>query len=207
MNNLSIKNNSMMSSLEIVKLTGKQKNHIHRDIRDLVNSLDDPFLDHVEYQEIKDKRGYAKEMLINFDLTMLLITGYDANARMKIIQRWKELEQKEFDRKNIDRLTQEKRSAHIPMMNALIEHREDLGKETKTHHFIIENKLCNWSVTGSFEAIDESQLTVDDMQLLTYARRTNESLIIAGLDYDERKRLLAYKVENKRRKIQKLLSN
>lgn len=93
------------------------------------------------------------------------------------------------------------------MMNALIERREDLGKETKTHHFIIENKLCNWSVTGSFEAIDESQLTVDDIQLLTYARRTNESLIIAGLDYDERKRLLAYKVESKRRKMRKLLSN
>ena len=139
MKTLSAQNNSMMSSLEIVTLTGKTKGNIHRDIRTLVDSLDDSFLNHVEYKEIKDKRGYAKEMLINFDLTMLLITGYDANARMKIIQRWKELELKELERKNLANLTQEKRSAHSPMMNALIEHREDLGKETKAHHFIIEN--------------------------------------------------------------------
>lgn len=55
MNNLSIKNNSMMSSLEIITLTGKSKGNIHRDIRALVDSLDDSFLNHVEYQEIKDQ--------------------------------------------------------------------------------------------------------------------------------------------------------
>jgi hypothetical protein len=72
--------------------------------------------------------------------------------------------------------------------------------------FIIENRLCNWSVTGSFNSIDESSLTMDEMQLLAYARRTNESLIMADIPYDERKRMLAYKVENKRRKLVKLLS-
>ena len=100
----------------------------------------------------------------------------------------------------------DKRQSHRPMMDALIEHRADQGKETKQHHFIIENKLCNWSVTGSFNSIDESSLTMDEMQLLAYARRTNESLIMADIPYDERKRMLAYKVENKRRKLVKLLA-
>jgi hypothetical protein len=103
-------------------------------------------------------------------------------------------------------LIAEKRQTHRPMMDALIEHRLELGKETKPHHFITENRLCNWTITGSFDAIDESTLTIEEVQLLAYARRTNERLIMADIPYDERKRMLAYKVENKRRKLVKLLS-
>jgi hypothetical protein len=87
------------------------------------------------------------------------------------------------------------------MMVALIEHRADLGKETDSRHFMTENRLCNWTITGSFDAIDESTLTIEEVQLLAYARRTNERLIMADIPYDERKRMLAYKVENKRRKL------
>ena len=208
---LSQSSDMKMSSKEIAKLTAKNHSHVLRDIRSMIEQLDNPKLDGIDSKRFlvvkRADNGQTSEIKLDHDLTLLLLTGYDVNARFKVIQRWKELELKELERKNIAHLTQEKRSAHSPMMNALIEHREEQGKKTMSHHFIIENKLCNWSVTGSFEAIDETQLTVDEMQLLTYARRTNESLIIAGLDYDERKRLLAYKVESKRRKIQKLLSN
>jgi hypothetical protein len=99
----------------------------------------------------------------------------------------------------------EKRKSHHGMMDALIEHRADLGKETTSKHFMCENKLCNWTIMGKFEAIDESKLSLEELQLLAYARRTNESLIMADIDYDERKRMLAYKVESKRRKLTKLL--
>jgi len=101
---------------------------------------------------------------------------------------------------------QDKRSTHSPMMAALIEQRADDGKDTKFFHFTNENLLCNWAVTGKRESLDESQLTLNDMQLLTYARRTNESLIIADIPFDERKRLLAIKVDKKRNKLVKLLA-
>lgn len=112
----------------------------------------------------------------------------------------------EAELKALQLSTQDKRLAHHPMMQALTDQREELGKETEAKHFINENKLCNWAVTGSFAGIDEQSLSVSDLQLLAYARRTNESLLIAGLPYDERKRRLAYKVENKRVKLNKLLN-
>ncbi|MCK7581560.1 MAG: helix-turn-helix domain-containing protein [Chromatiales bacterium] len=51
-----------------------------------------------------------------------------------------------------------KRAAHNPMMDALVEIREEKGKKTGEVHFMCENKLCNWVVTGRFAAIDESSL-------------------------------------------------
>jgi hypothetical protein len=39
-----------------------------------------------------------------------------------------------------------------------------------------------------------------------FARKTNESLILAGLEYDERKHHLAYAVEHRRRKLAKLMA-
>jgi anti-repressor protein len=81
-----------MSSKEIAELTGKELKHIHRDIKEMLIKLDGPNLDHEQYQEVKDNRGYTSEFLLDHDLTILLVTGYDINARMTVIKRWKELE-------------------------------------------------------------------------------------------------------------------
>lgn len=80
-----------------------------------------------------------------------------------------------------------KRAAHNPMMDALIEIREEEGKETGEVHFMCENKLCNWVVTGRFAAIDESSLSNEDACLLEMVRSRNAALIVAGLDYQDRK--------------------
>lgn len=106
----------------------------------------------------------------------------------------------------IKMLVSEKRDAHKEMMDALVEQRHHLGKGTESRHFIIENKLCNWAVTKSFSGIDESQMNPEELQLLMFARKTNESLILAGFEYDERKHHLAYAVEHKRRKLNKLMA-
>lgn len=84
----------------------------------------------------------------------------------------------------------DKRAAHHPMMEALIEARENLGKKTETHHFWCENKLCNGIVTGEFKAVDEKDLSNDDAALLAKVRRRNESMLHVGFDYAERKKLL-----------------
>jgi phage regulator Rha-like protein len=85
----------------------------------------------------------------------------------------------------------DKRAAHHPMMDALVEWRSDQGKDTEEHHFWCENKLCNGIVTGAFKAIDEKGLSNADAELLTKVRRRNESYILAGMDYPTRKAKLA----------------
>lgn len=82
-----------MSSREIAELTGKRHADVIRDIRQMLESLDDAILRHEEYQELKDDRGYTAEFRLNKSLTLTLITGYDVNRRHKINVRWLELEQ------------------------------------------------------------------------------------------------------------------
>lgn len=101
-----------------------------------------------------------------------------------------------------DSILTDKRQAHHPMMTALIEMREKLGKETDKNHFICENKLCNAIVTGQFKTIDESTLPNEDVKLLALVRRRNQSLIDAEIPYDERKkRLVEYAIRQRTKLI------
>nr|WP_314367675.1 phage antirepressor KilAC domain-containing protein [uncultured Acinetobacter sp.] len=92
MNAIAQINTKFMSSREISELTGKTHSHVLRDIRQMLDSLDDPILVHEEYQELKDSRSYTSEFLLNKNLSITLMTGYDVNARHKINVRWQELE-------------------------------------------------------------------------------------------------------------------
>lgn len=89
-----------------------------------------------------------------------------------------------------DGILSDKRKAHDPMMDALIDFRLDSGKETNKNHFMCENKLCNSIITGKYTGIDESTLSNKDADLLTQIRAMNENLIKAGIDYSERKAML-----------------
>lgn len=80
-----------MSSREIAELTGKEISHIHRDIRAMLDQLqDDPELDHV--REEKDSRGYTTCFHLTKNLSMTLVAGYNVKLRKAIIDRWQELE-------------------------------------------------------------------------------------------------------------------
>lgn len=92
-NLMTLSNNKMMSSKEIAELTGKRHADVIRDIRNMIGQLDGADLRHEQFQSLSDERGYTSEVLLDHDLTMLLLTGYDVKARLKVIQRWKELEQ------------------------------------------------------------------------------------------------------------------
>lgn len=89
-----------MSSNEIAQLTGKQKKHVHQDIKDqlfigLYGLKDGQDFDHVEIQGITvilDNRGYWSEVLLDHEHTLTLMTGYDVKARHIINKRWLELE-------------------------------------------------------------------------------------------------------------------
>ena len=82
-----------MSSREIAELTGKRHGDVIRDIRVMIEQLeDDANLRHEEFQQVTDARGYTSEYLLTKNQTLLLMTGYSVPLRQKLINRWMELE-------------------------------------------------------------------------------------------------------------------
>lgn len=80
-----------MSSREIADLTGKELGHVNRDIRAMLDTLeDDPELEHV--REEQDGRGYTTAFHLGRELTYTLLAGYSVVLRRRVIARWQELE-------------------------------------------------------------------------------------------------------------------
>ena len=81
-----------MASREIAELTGKQHNHIMRDIKTLIDqgAINQSNFGLVDYTDAKGEK--RPEYLLDFDATMTLVTGYNANLRAAVIRRWRELE-------------------------------------------------------------------------------------------------------------------
>lgn len=84
--------NAFMSTKEVAALTDKQHSHVVRDARAMLAQIQNPYLDSTEYKEFFLPNGMTQEILLNKDLTICLVAGYDANVRFKIIKRWQELE-------------------------------------------------------------------------------------------------------------------
>lgn len=90
---MSVQTEQTITSLEVAELTGKEHKNIIRDIRYILSQLEDGAGLNFELSEYKDSTGRT---LPCYRLTkegcLCLVSGYDANLRMKIINRWKELE-------------------------------------------------------------------------------------------------------------------
>jgi len=90
-----------MSSREIATLTGKQHKNVLRDIRDMVTAvygaeIDGSDLSHEQIQGVaweRDDRGYLAVVHLDKSNTLTLLTGYDAKARKRVIDRWQQLEE------------------------------------------------------------------------------------------------------------------
>lgn len=109
----------MMSSREIGELTGKEHKNVIRDIRTMLDSLqeDGSNLSH-QFREEKDARGYTSMFHIDRELTDTLLTGYSIPLRRKVIARWHEFEAgkaqpKELSRMEILKLAMESEQARI----------------------------------------------------------------------------------------------
>lgn len=97
MDNLILNNKKTMSSLEIAELTGKQHSNMMRDIRNILEQLDERHKFNFELMFKITKLGNnAERKDPYYRLTkkdcLLLASGYDANLRAKIINRWEDLE-------------------------------------------------------------------------------------------------------------------
>ncbi|MBA3007925.1 MAG: hypothetical protein FP810_15390 [Desulfocapsa sp.] len=81
-----------MTSLEIAELMEKNHQHVMRDIRNLI---DQGALAETNFGQIfyLDSMNREQPMyVLDFQATMLVITGYDANRRAIVIDRWMKLE-------------------------------------------------------------------------------------------------------------------
>jgi Rha family phage regulatory protein len=82
-----------MTSREVAELTGKQHGHVLRDIDALVESLNPDLVLGFTSTTYVDSTGKSNRMYqMDRDSSICLVSGYDANSRMRIIKRWQELE-------------------------------------------------------------------------------------------------------------------
>jgi Rha family phage regulatory protein len=84
-----------MTSLEVAELTGKKHRNVLRDIRVIIDSQAIGADLHTFFTQDFYSDSYGRHQpcyAMNREATLLLITGYDMNARWKLISRWKELE-------------------------------------------------------------------------------------------------------------------
>lgn len=81
----------VMSSREIAQLTGKQHQHVKRDIEKMLKELGEDASTFGRIYTDRQNRSQT-EYCLDRDHTDCLLTGYSAPLRMKVIKRWKELE-------------------------------------------------------------------------------------------------------------------
>ena len=88
-----------MTSLEIAELTGKQHNHLMRDIRNMEPAWEKVNGSKFGLIEYEDLRGRMKPC---YQLTktecLYIATKFNDEARAKLVLRWEELERKEQER-------------------------------------------------------------------------------------------------------------
>ena len=96
-------NNTLtMSSREIAELTSKEHKHVMRDIRVLKEQLKDLFDGVVQHWTHPQNGQNYEEFRLSKDTCLTLLLGYDVVARMKVVKRWQELEEKERFQNKLD---------------------------------------------------------------------------------------------------------
>lgn len=207
---LSTLTNQTMSSREISKLTGKRHDNVMSDIRIMLESLD---IQSPEFLgDYKDSRGrtYSQYNLPKRE-TLILVSGYNVVLRAKIIDRWVELEQKEFDKKLHVATRQESKTEYKAMGFAI----KEAHDEIKPYHFSNEADLINRIVFGMTASkfrkhhdVEKGELirdymTFEQLDCIVSLQRANTVYIEDGLSFDERKTKLANLFDRKHK--QKLI--
>jgi len=82
-----------MSSIEIAELTEKRHSDVMRDIRVIQEQLDERKFAVMSHYVDSSNRKQGM-WILDYNETMVLLTGYSVKMRMKVIDRWQELEQK-----------------------------------------------------------------------------------------------------------------
>lgn len=85
-----------MDSRDIAKITNKQHVHVVRDIRNMLSKLEDSESKNGTSYNIKSYKNIngvsVTYFLLDYELTMILLTGYSVELRSKVVKRWLSLE-------------------------------------------------------------------------------------------------------------------
>ena len=201
-----------MTSLEVVDVINS-----YRDV-DAVRLPHDAFLKKVRkikeelslvniYESTyKDSRNKKQPcLLLDKKACLLMVASETPKVLQAIIDRWLELEAAEAERSTAKAMDAENRAAlrmeYRPMTDALKSVREDIGKETKSHHYSNEADMINRIVTGypakKFKSVHEMPesnlrdlLTPIQKQAMLSLQKANTVYLEEGLSFDERKERL-----------------
>lgn len=188
------KNIQTMSSREIAKLTGKRHDNVMSDIRIMFESLN---IQSPEFLgDYKDSKGrtYSQFNLPKRE-TLILVSGYNVALRAKIIDRWIELEEKDFNSKVFIATRQDSKTEYKAMGLAIKEAHEEI----KPYHFSNEADLINRIALGmtaskfrKYHEIEKGELIRDYMttiqlECIVSLQRANTVYIEDGLSFELRK--------------------
>ncbi|MGE4978571.1 Rha family transcriptional regulator [Yersinia enterocolitica] len=92
-------NSPMMGSRKIAEVTDKEPKHVVRDIKAMLEQLAiySPNMDCSDFKGFliayKEHGGRTviDEIWLNETLSMTLVTGYDANRRLALVEQWQEM--------------------------------------------------------------------------------------------------------------------
>lgn len=187
------RNRPMVSSLKIAELFGRPHNAVLKAIRkELMPEISLGKIDQSDYVDSRGKQQPAYWLDERQALVLMPFLGgtKSRDGQRQLVDAYLYYRDNFANPPRRDLLTA-KRAANRPMLDALVEAREEAGKETKERHFMTEAKLCNGVLTGKYAKLDERTLSNTDLELLEQIRRRNESYLIVGLDYATRKAKLS----------------
>ncbi len=134
----------LLSSKQIAERTGKDHGHVLRDIKNMISELDNPNLDDIDFQILKDVRGYISEVLLNEELCITLASGYSLKLRNLIIKEWillKSQSQKALSRTDLARMVIE---AEEEKEKLLLENSE-LKEKANYTDVVLKAESCHYS--------------------------------------------------------------
>ncbi len=107
-----------MSSRVIADLTEKRHDHVKRDVENMLGQLglDIPKFGGI-YFDAQNRQ--QTEYLLDEELTMTLVTGYNIVLRNRVIKRWKELESRELSKMEILQMALESEQQKLALQQQL----------------------------------------------------------------------------------------
>ena len=195
-----------MSSLEIAELVDVRHDKAKQSIERL---SDRGVISLPPMGDVKVKRERRFETVSVYNVckrdTYVIVAQLSPEFTGRLVDRWLELESAEAERSTAKAMDAENRAAlrmeYRPMTDALKSVREDIGKETKSHHYSNEADMINRIVTGypakKYKALHEMPesslrdlLTPIQKQAMLSLQKANTVYLEEGLSFDERKERL-----------------
>jgi phage regulator Rha-like protein len=157
-----IQNSLTMSSLEIAELTGKRHDHVLRDIDTMLQDLPPNLGSPINSTTYKDSNGIDRR---KYDLPkrecLILVSGYSATLRAKIVDRWLELEEK-------DHLPR----TYLQALERLIESEKEklrLQSENSKLNTLLDNELgyCSILRAATYAGVHEKEFNWRPLKAMT----------------------------------------